>query len=83
MKNKILVMIVIGLMIICTGCAVVEKDPYQSGTSMFIQVEDASAFCVVYHRETKVMYAVSKGSYNYGNFTLLVNAYGSPMIYGG
>jgi len=83
MKNKILAMITIGLIIICTGCATVEMDPDQSETSMFIQVEDTPSFKVVYHRETKVMYAISKGSYHYGDFTLLVNADGSPMIYGG
>ncbi len=81
MKNKILVAIIIGLIIICTGCAKVEKAPYQSETSMFVQVEDANAFRVVYHRETKVMYAISTSAYNYGNLTLLVNADGSPMIY--
>lgn len=80
-KNKILVMIAIGLILICTGCANVEDNPYQKGTSMFIQVEDTPAFKVVYHRETKVMYTVSKGSYHYGVVTLLVNADGSPMIY--
>lgn len=83
MKNKILVMVAIGLIIICTGCSTVEENPYQNGTSMFIQVEDTPAFKVVCHRETKVMYAVSKGSYHYGVVTLLVNADGSPMIYGG
>lgn len=83
MKNKILVMIAIALIIICTGCTTVEKDLYQSESSMFIQVENTPSFSVVYHRETKVMYAISHGSYNSGDFTLLVNADGSPMIYGG
>ena len=83
MKNKILVAIIIGLIIICTGCAKVEKAPQQSQTSMFVQVESANAFNVVYHRETKVMYAISTGTYNYGGFTLLVNPDGSPMIYEG
>lgn len=51
--------------------------------SMFVQVEDAGIWAVVYHRETKVMYAVSHGSYNSGTMTLLVNADGTPMIYSG
>lgn len=32
---------------------------------------------------TKVMYAISDGAHNYGNFTLLVNADGTPMLYEG
>ena len=48
---------------------------------MFIEVEQAMCWKIVYHKETKVMYAVSDGSYNHGTFTLLVNAYGTPMLY--
>jgi predicted small secreted protein len=51
--------------------------------SMFVQVEDAGIWVVVYHRDTKVMYSVSRGGYNSGNMTLLVNADGTPMIYSG
>lgn len=36
---------------------------------------------IFHHRETKVMYAVSGGTYNRGNFTLLVNSDGSPMLW--
>ena len=49
--------------------------------SMFVAVEDTDIWAVVYHRETKVMYAVSRGSHNNGTMTLLVNADGTPMIY--
>ncbi|MBE5957177.1 MAG: hypothetical protein E7253_12110 [Lachnospiraceae bacterium] len=83
MKNKILVAIIIGLIVICTGCAKAEETPYQSETSMFIKVEDSGVFGVVYNKETKVMYAISQGVYNCGSLTLLVNADGSPMIYRG
>ena len=51
--------------------------------SMFVQVEDAGTWAVVYHRDTKVMYSVSNASYNCGTMTLLVNADGTPMIYSG
>lgn len=59
------------------------EDPKQ--TSMFIAVETNSSngFWVVYHRDTKVMYVVSAGGYNVGNFMLLVNPDGSPMIWDG
>lgn len=51
--------------------------------SMFVQVENAGNWMVVYHRDTKVMYSVSRGYYNCGTMTLLVNADGTPMIYSG
>jgi len=54
-----------------------------SNISMFIEIESTSSWKVVYHKDTKVMYVVSWGGYNCGNFTLLVNADGSPMVYGG
>lgn len=55
------------------------------GSSMFIIIEEnlPNDYLIAYHKDTKVMYAVSQGSYNYGNFTLLVNADGTPMTYKG
>ncbi len=50
-------------------------------TSMFVIIEQNINYYVVYHKETKVMYTISHGGYNAGNFTLLVNADGSPMTY--
>ena len=46
-----------------------------------VYVEETGAYCIVYDRETKVMYAVSNSGYNYGNFTLLVDANGDPLLY--
>ena len=53
--------------------------------SMFIIVEGYGMDCfrIVYHRDTKVMYAISTGGYNAGNFTVLVNPDGSPMLWKG
>ena len=53
--------------------------------SMFIVCEPHTldkCWDVVYHKDTKVMYAVSSGGFNSGNFTLLVNPDGSPMLWG-
>lgn len=58
-------------------------EEYDSASSMFIEVENAAYWRVLYHKDTKVMYVVSTGSYNNGNFTLLVNPDGSPMLYEG
>ena len=49
--------------------------------NMFVRVEYNGDYKVVYHKDTKVMYAVSCGQYNKGTFTLLVNSDGSPMLY--
>lgn len=58
----------------------VEKNTHL-GNSDFVIVESTDNFYIVYHKETKVMYAVSDSNYNHGNFTLLVNADGTPMTY--
>ena len=49
--------------------------------SSFLIVEHGVNYCVVYHKETKVMYTVSDSEYNRGNFTVMVNADGTPMLY--
>ena len=49
---------------------------------MFVLIEVAASWKIVYHKDTKVMYAVSNGNDNYGTFTLLVNADGTPMVWG-
>ena len=75
------------LIILCStlliGCKKMERVEENNGnnTSMFVTVEDTVTFRIVYNKYTKVMYAVSGGSYNSGTFTLLVNADGTPMLY--
>ena len=79
MKKIICVILCIVLL---GGCSCVETGELKM-QSMFIKVEQSYFWKVVYHRDTKVMYAVSYGRSNYGNFTLLVNADGTPMLYKG
>lgn len=79
MKKGIL-SVLLAVAICLSGCANVESEE-NSKTSMFVCVERADTWQVVYHKETKVMYVVSNGSYNYGTFTLLVDAGGNPMIW--
>lgn len=57
----------------------------QQPISMFIIVEGngLDSYRIVYHRDTKVMYAISCGGYNSGNFTALLNPDGSPMLWEG
>lgn len=88
MKRTILLGVVCTLLLIAgilTGCgARVEnagEDTNKDAKSMFVCVETALHWEIVYHRETKVMYAVSLGAYNIGTFTLLVNPDGTPMLW--
>ena len=83
--KKILVAFIVILMLTICGCegkATVNSVGLQE-RSMFVMVEDADIFAVVYHRDTKVMYAISRGGYNSGNFCLLVNPDGTPMLWEG
>lgn len=84
MKKKILgLMIVLVLSFSLCGCQEQEVEDKTSDkqSSMFVYVEKTSAWAVVYHKETKVMYVVSYNTYNYGTFTLLVDENGKPMTY--
>ena len=68
----------------CSNVTVEDETQYNNKdtvTSMFVVVEKAACWIVVYNKDTKVMYAVSNSSYNHGNFTLLVNPDGTPMIW--
>lgn len=66
-----------------SGCgSEVQRETVQGDApSMFVMVEQAHDWDVVYHRESKVMYTVSGRGYSRGIFTLLVNPDGSPMLW--
>ena len=69
----------------CGGSSVSTSSTYnEDNPSMFITVEYVSEnWRVVYHKDTKVMYVVSGGSYNRGTFTVMLNPDGTPMIWEG
>lgn len=81
MKRKLIAVFML-LTLLLSGCSKkvtsIESD---TTTSMFVAVEKAGLWEVVYHKETKVMYVISLGAYNGGNFTLLVDADGKPMLW--
>lgn len=80
-RIKKFIVCLVAVFLLC-GCRDVESvNTDNTQKSMFVRIETASTWSVVYHRETKVMYVVSCGGYNGGNFTLLVNADGTPMLY--
>ena len=55
----------------------------KASDDVFVMVSKNFSYAVVYDRETKVMYAISDATYNQGNFTMLVNADGTPKLYKG
>lgn len=82
MMKKIIALMIVVLAVALTGCGS-EVEEKVSGKSEFVLVENTDAWFIVYHKKTKVMYAVSRGSNNCGNFTLLVKADGTPMLWEG
>lgn len=66
-----------------TGCApnTVDSNAEEDVSSRFIIVESTGYWYVVADKETKVMYAVSYDNRNCGNFTLLVDENGDPLLY--
>lgn len=62
-----------------SACA--SEEETETSGKMFVTVEHTWSYSIVYNKKTRVMYAVSTGTYNMGTFTLLVNADGTPMIW--
>lgn len=85
MKKIVLLATMILILFAFSACAAnkTESAVTEGKSSMFVKVEDGPSWNVYYHKETKVMYVVSAASYNCGNFTVLVNPDGTPMLYDG
>lgn len=79
--KRIIAIVLILLML--AGCAKTEKVKEQSFVSRFMTVETTGSWRVVVDRETRVLYAVSLGTYNIGVFTVLVDADGKPLLWKG
>lgn len=84
MKRLISIVLIAVMALTLSACATKRSREVVKGKeSRMVIVEDSSTYCIVYDKETKVMYAVSDGSYTYGIFTLLVDANGNPLLYQG
>ena len=81
-KFLIILFTVIVLCVVSCGCSTntTEASSNEPDTA-FITLEKHYDYYIVYHRDTHVMYAVSRGIENVGTFTLLVDAEGNPMIW--
>lgn len=84
MKRLIVIALVTVMMLSLSACSTKQTREVVNGeTSRMVYVEETSMYCIVYDKYTKVMYAVSNSAYNCGNFTLLVDANGNPLLYEG
>jgi hypothetical protein len=79
MKKLIIVITLLAF----AGCRQQVITEQSDDTSRFVLVERTDIWNVVYDRSTMVMYAVSRGMYNQGTFTLLVDANGNPLLWEG
>lgn len=82
MKKLITIVLIILMILIMTACATKRSSEVVKGKmSRLIEIEETGTYLIVYDKYTKVMYAVSNGGYTHGNFTLLVDASGNPLLY--
>lgn len=80
----IALVVLVAVLASCSEGAVVEVEGKDAqNTSMFIEVERTDYWIVVYHKDTKVMYVISYGVRNSGNFTVMVDRYGFPLVWEG
>jgi hypothetical protein len=87
MKKIVLMLLVLIIPVfIFTGCTTMESVAPSNETksiSMFVLIEEGDGYKIVYHRDTKVMYTYSTSMYNLGNFTVMVDSEGNPLLYKG
>lgn len=73
--------------VLMASCHTIEQtkeqtvEPQRNESQRFVIVETQWAYVVVYDKDTKVMYVMSNGIHNIGNFTLLVDSLGKPVTY--
>lgn len=82
MKTKsVVLLILLSLLMVGCGEEVYRGEKNTDTKSMFVEVENTIRISVYYHRDTKVMYAVSKYGSGSGDIELLVNPDGTPMLW--
>ena len=75
-------LIIVSIVLMFAGCASTRAEAKEVEDGNTFILVDADYYCwIVYHKDTKVMYAVSGSGYNAGTYTVLVNADGTPMIW--
>ena len=80
----LIVVLIVVMFAGCTSTRAEAKEVYDVDDGNTFILVDADYYCwIVYHKDTKVMYAVSRSGYNAGTYTVLVNADGTPMVWEG
>ena len=79
MKKIYILLITFMLSMALLACK--NETPEKDESSRFVTVETTLIYRIVADKKTGVMYAVSYGGYNSGNFTLLVDQDGNPLIW--
>jgi hypothetical protein len=83
MKKILILLLILVSIFSLSGCSETNVTYQIQEESMFVVIENSmDNGKIVYHKETKVMYAVSRGDV-VGIFTLLVNPDGTPMLWEG
>ena len=80
-------LVITSIVVMLAGCTSTRAEATEVDVSndedTFVCIDSDYRCWIVYHKDTKVMYAISNGQYNCGTVTLLVNADGTPMIWEG
>lgn len=72
------------ILLIMYGCSVCNASYIEAKEkSMFETIQQTTSYDIVYHKDTKVMYAVCEAGNGVVIFNLLVNPDGTPMIFEG
>ena len=79
-KIILIILVLTSMLFILAGCT---SQSNAESERQFEYVSTEFDFKVIYHKKTKIMYAVSSGYYTYGNLTVLVDAEGKPLLYEG
>ena len=89
-KLQLTLVICIIMAVLFASCAGSKAEPASAASvintgenynDVFERIGYGSSYDIVYHKQTKVMYAISDGKFSKGILTLLVNPDGTPMIY--
>ena len=84
--KKIFLILIIIISIMLTACdsgryTKEEVNRQEFNNKLFMEISDEYCGRIIVDKETRVMYWLSYGSYNYGTLTLLVDKNGNPRIW--